>query len=100
MSNLLIRRRIVVITFVAIFIALQYSLWNGKQNVFDLYRSKEQLNELRTNNQKYRARNDRLHEDVIDIKNRASAIESQARYDLGLIKPGETYYQIVRPDAH
>ncbi|MEE1567325.1 MAG: septum formation initiator family protein [Arenicellales bacterium] len=33
------------------------------------------------------------------MKNRLSAIEARARSELGLIKPGETYYQIVSPDV-
>ena len=49
-------------------------------------------------NYELKGRNDQLHEDVIDIKSRLGAIESQARFDLGLIKSGETYYQIVRSE--
>ena len=79
-------------------IALQYTLWGGKQNVIDLYHLNSQVEEVRNENREFRGRNDQLHEDVIDIKNRLGAIESQARFDLGLIKPGETYYQIVRSE--
>ena len=77
-------------------IFLQYALWAGKQNVIDLYRLNQQVDDVRKENHEFQSRNDQLHEDVIDIKSRLGAIESQARFDLGLIKPGETYYQIVR----
>jgi cell division protein FtsB len=46
-------------------------------------------------NQSLRHRNDRLHADVVDIKSRLSAIEAQARSELGFLKPGETYYQVI-----
>jgi cell division protein FtsB len=91
-----LRVKLILTMFVVMFIFLQYTLWAGKQNVIDLYRSNKQVEHARKENQEFQGRNDQLHEDVIDIKSQLGAIESQARYDLGLIKPGETYYQIVR----
>ena len=82
----------------AILVSLQYSLWVGKQNVNDLFKLNQQVDEILQENIEFRNRNDRLHVDVIDIKN--GAIESQARYDLGLIKRGETFYQIVRSEEN
>ena len=79
-------------------IFLKYAFWAGKQNVIDLYRLNRQVGDVRIENHELQDRNDRLHEDVIDIKSRLGAIESQARFDLGLIKSGETYYQIVRSE--
>ena len=80
------------------FIFLQYTFWAGKQNVIDLYRLNIQVDDARIINNELQDRNDQLHVDVIDIKSRLGAIESQARFDLGLIKSGETYYQIVRSE--
>ena len=79
-------------------IFLQYAFWAGKQNVIDLYRLNRQVDDVRIENHEFQDRNDRLHVDVIDIKSQLGAIESQARFDLGLIKSGETYYQIVRSE--
>ena len=90
--------KLILAVFVVLFIVLQYALWVGKQNVVDLYHLNRQVEDVRIQNNEFKNRNDRLHEDVIDIKSRTGAIESQARYDLGLIKPGETYYQIVRSE--
>ena len=84
--------------FIGMLIFLQYAFWAGKQNVIDLYRLNLQVDDARIENRELHDRNDRLHEDVIDIKSRLGAIESQARFDLGLIKSGETYYQIVRSE--
>ena len=42
-----------------------------------------------------RERNERTRIDINDIKTRLGAIEGLARSELGLIKPGETFYQIV-----
>jgi cell division protein FtsB len=90
--------KLILSVFVGMFIFLQYALWAGKQNVIDLYLLGRQVDDVRSENHELQDRNDRLHVDVIDIKSQLGAIESQARFDLGLIKPGETYYQIVRSE--
>ena len=98
MNHIGLKVKLVLAVFVVIVILLQYALWAGKQNVIDLYRLNRQVDGVRNKNQESQIRNDQLHEDVIDIKSQLGAIESQARFDLGLIKPGETYYQIVRSE--
>ena len=98
MNHIGLKVKLVLAVFVVMLILLQYALWGGKQNVIDLYRLNRQVDDVRHENREFQSRNDQLHEDVIDIKSRLSAIESLARFDLGLIKPGETYYQIVRSE--
>ena len=98
MIHIGLKVKLVLAVFVVMLILLQYALWGGKQNVIDLYRLNRQVVDVRNENYEFQSRNDQLHEDVIDIKSRLSAIESLARFDLGLIKPGETYYQIVRSE--
>ena len=98
MNPIGLKVKLVLAVFVVMLIFLQYALWAGKQNVIDLYHLNRQVDDVRNENNEFKRRNDQLHEDVIDIKSGTGAIESQARFDLGLIKPGETYYQIVRSD--
>ena len=78
-----------------LFVLLQYAIWAGKNSVLDVFALNSTLNELTEQNKKLRKRNDRLHAEVIDIKSRLSAIEAHARSELGLIKPGETFFQII-----
>ena len=98
MNHIGLKVKLVLAVFVVMVILLQYAFWAGKQNVIDLYRLNRQVGDVQNENHESQIRNDQLHEDVIDIKSRLGAIESQARFDLGLIKPGETYYQIVRSE--
>ncbi len=93
------QRKIILGLLVLLVLILQYAFWGGRNNVIDLVYLQQTLAELNMQNQALRLRNDRLHIDVNDIKNRLSAIEARARSELGLIKPGETYYQIVSPDV-
>ena len=98
MNHVGLKVKLVLAVFVVMLILLQYALWGGKQNVIDLYRLNLQVDDVRNENHEFQSRNNQWHEDVIDIKSQLGAIESQARFDLGLIKPGETYYQIVRSE--
>ena len=74
---------------------LLYGLFFGKQNVFHLMGQQAKLTQLTEETKVLRERNEQLHADVNDIKTRLGAIEGLARSELGLIKPGETFYQIV-----
>jgi cell division protein FtsB len=40
-------------------------------------------------------RNQQLHAEVLDLKQGIDAIEERARHDLGMVKPNETFYQLV-----
>ena len=85
----------IILILTLLLVVLQYALWTGRHNVFDLFFLKDQLTHLEQSNEQLRKRNNRLHAEVIDIKSRLGAIEEKARSELGLIKPGETYIRIV-----
>lgn len=87
--------RMIILILALLLVVLQYALWSGRHNVFDLFFLKDQLSHLEQSNEQLRKRNNRLHAEVIDIKSRLGAIEEKARSELGLIKPGETYIRIV-----
>ena len=40
-----------------------------------------------------------MHADVEDLKHGQDAVEARARSQLGLIKPGEVFYQVVNAPA-
>jgi len=74
---------------------LLYGLLFGKLNVFDLMEQRARLAQLTEETKVLRERNEQIGADINDIKTRLGAIEGLARSELGLIKPGETFYQIV-----
>lgn len=46
-------------------------------------------------NTQLKERNQMLAAEVADLKQGYEAVEERARYDLGMIKEGETFYQVV-----
>ena len=90
--------RTLIFCLLGIVLALQYALWFGKSNVVDLIHLGRSVLQLEKENLSLRERNNRLHAEVNEIKNRVEAIEARAREHLGLIMPGETYFQVVPAD--
>ncbi len=80
---------------IALLIGLQIKLWVGDGGMRDLRAIRERVSEQQSENGKLKQRNDALHADVEDLKHGRDAVESRARSQLGLIRPGEVFYQVV-----
>ncbi|MBI4996136.1 MAG: cell division protein FtsB [Rhodocyclales bacterium] len=79
---------------VALIVLLQYPLWLGKGGWLRVWDMDRQLTEQREVNQTLEARNAGLDAEVRDLKTGFDAIEERARYELGLVKPGEVFVQV------
>ena len=76
-------------------LGLQYKLWLGDGNIKE-WRELEQKNEQQqAYNDKLDARNKVLMAEIDELKSGEQALEEKARYDLGMIKPNETFYRLV-----
>ncbi|HEU0277214.1 MAG TPA: cell division protein FtsB [Rhodanobacteraceae bacterium] len=80
---------------IALLIGLQVKLWLGDGGMHDLRAIRARVSEQQADNGKLKRRNDALRADVEDLKHGQDAVEARARSQLGLIKPGEVFYQIV-----
>ena len=77
------------------FAGTQYALWIGDKNMFDLYRLNKSAQQTRLEIDSLSQRNQRLLAEVIDLKSGGETVETLARSELGYIKKGETFYQII-----
>ena len=82
-------------TLIALIIAIQYPLWVGKGSWLRVWEVNKQLTVQKDSNVKLAQRNAALDADVRDLKEGSAAVEERARQELGMVKPGEAYYQIV-----
>jgi len=78
---------------VALLVLLQYPLWFGKGGLLRVREMERQVTAQREVNQTLEARNASQEAEVRDLKSGYEAIEERARYELGLVKEGETFVQ-------
>jgi len=78
-----------------LFILLQYRLWFGEGSLAQVWHLKQQIAHLEQVTAGFRQRNQALEVEVNALKYSDSAVEALARMELGMVKEGETFYQIV-----
>ena len=78
---------------------LQAKLWWGEGGRSGVEALEQRVAEQRRENARLQQRNDALSAEVEDLKSGEAAIEDRARSELGMIKPGETFYRVVEPAA-
>ena len=91
--------RYVALLLLILLLALEVKLWTGDWSMREVWRLRQRVAEQRQENLKLKQRNEALSAEVQDLKNGNEAIEERARSELGLVKPGETFYQVVDPGA-
>ena len=76
-------------------IFLQYRLWVEPSGLRDMMRLKKEVEQHTLENDKLKKRNEQLVSQVKHLRSGPNAMESRARQDLGMIKKGETFYQVI-----
>ncbi len=85
--------RTLLICLFLILLALQYKLWVGDGSVSSWLNTEHKRELQEKANQQMLARNQSLLADITELKSGDQALEEQARFELGMIKSGEVYYQ-------
>lgn len=78
-----------------VIIGLQYRLWIGSGSYSEVWMLQDKVEQQIAKNKLLESRNNRLNEEVLDLKNGYAAIEERARFNLGMIKENESFYMIV-----
>ena len=86
--------RTLAVVLSGLLILIQYPLWLGKGGWLRVWELDRQLVEQRAVNGRLSARNEALAAEVADLRVGSRAVEERARYDLGMVKPGEIFVQI------
>jgi cell division protein FtsB len=79
----------------ALIVLIQYPLWLGKGGWLRVWEVDRQLVAQQETNAGLEVRNVALEAEVRDLKQGFEAIEERARYELGMIKPDEVFFQVV-----
>ena len=75
---------------------LQYRLWVGNGSLALFTDLTQQIADQRAENEILLERNRVLDAEVLELKKGMETVEERARHELGMIKEGETLYQLAQ----
>lgn len=91
--------RVLIFIFVLMFFALQYRLWVGEGSYAEVKHLKTEIAKQKSDLKRMQQENLELQAEIQDLKQGLGAIEERARLELGMIREGEIYFQIVEPET-
>jgi len=89
--------KVLIALLLVLILILQIDLWFGESSIITVWKLEESVEQQLLENQKLKERNSALAGEVIDLKKGKQAVEERARSELGMIKEGETFIQLVDP---
>ncbi|MSQ51086.1 MAG: cell division protein FtsB [Betaproteobacteria bacterium] len=91
--------RVLALVLGGLIVLIQYPLWLGKGGWMRVWEVDRQVTVQKQNNIRSETRNKALDIEVRDLKQGSEAIEERARYELGMIKRDEVFFQVLQPQA-
>ena len=84
------------VALLGLFLFLQYQLWFSVGGVISVRSLQQQIDQQKQKNTRFHQRNTVLVANIHDLKSGNHAVEARAREDLGMVKKGEVFYQVVK----
>ena len=92
--------KIIAFVLLVLLIWLQYKIWLQDGGIPEVIQLQQEIKVVKTEVQKLQERNSSLDAEVKDLKKGLDAIEERARSEMGMIKEGEVYYQVIEPEKN
>jgi cell division protein FtsB len=83
------------VVLILLLAGLQYRLWVGDGSLAQVTELQQQIAEQKGENERLLERNRVLEAEVLELKKGMETVEERARHELGMVKEGETLYQIA-----
>ncbi|MDT8281993.1 MAG: cell division protein FtsB [Gammaproteobacteria bacterium] len=90
----------IAFVLLALLLWLQYKIWLQDGGIPEVLQLQQELKQVKNEVDKLHERNSSLDAEVIDLKKGLDAIEERARSEMGMIKKGEIYYQVIEPETN
>ena len=87
--------KILAAIFVILIFILQYRIWLGENSFAEIGRLNARISEQVEQNKLLAQQNAALKKEILLLRTNAQILEEKAREQLGLVKPGETFYRII-----
>ncbi len=91
--------KIIAFVLLVLLIWLQYKIWLQDGGIPEVIQLQQEVEEVKTEVQRLHERNSSLDAEVKDLKKGLDAIEERARSEMGMIKEGEIYYQVIEHET-
>ncbi len=91
--------RLLLAVLVLLLLVLQYRLWFAEGSLAEKRRLELQVEDQTGINRELRERNAVLEREVLELQTGNEGLEQRAREQLGLVREGEVFYQVVAPAA-
>ena len=91
--------RLVTVVLVVLLVLIQYPLWWGHGGWLRVHELREALVAQARKNADAKVRNQRIEGEVQDLQGGTAAVEERARYEMGMVKDGEVFVQLVAPNT-
>ncbi|WP_271194423.1 cell division protein FtsB [Pseudomonas turukhanskensis] len=82
------------VVLILVLAGLQYRLWVGEGSFAQVTDLQRQIAEQKGENENLLERNRILEAEVSELKKGMETVEERARHELGMVKDGETLYQL------
>jgi cell division protein FtsB len=93
-----LRFNLIVAVLVMMLVFLQYCLWFQENGIGDLIHLKKVMALQAERNEELKKTNEEVLFQVERLQKSHDAAESRARNELGMIKKGEKFYQIIKDE--
>lgn len=91
--------RTVALLLLLLLLLIHVQLWSGRGNLDEVATMRAQLAGQQAANAKARLSNEHLQAEVQDLKQGLDIVEEKARGELGMVKPGEIYVEVLTAPA-
>lgn len=85
----------IAVILMVVLTALQYRIWFGQSSFQKIQQQQQKVAQIEQENRELTNRNLKMIAELRDLQDGTEAIEERARYQLGMIKEGETFFRIL-----
>ncbi len=88
--------KIAAYVLMGLLLLLQYTLWFGTGGAVSLWRLQRQIADQQAQDARMNERDMALAAQVLDLRQGLASVQDLARSQLGMVKKGETFYQVIQ----
>jgi len=90
--------RTLLVILLLLLLVFQVQLWGSRGGLPEVWELQRQIESQEAENEALRERNEALEAEVRNLQEGLEAIEERARSELGLVREGEIFFEVIELD--